>query len=197
MLDAGYWVLSFRLKTSPPNPLHSWRGEIKAYRYFRGNTIDRLRPVFYFAAMAKLCGAIKFSGCIDNLCFYTMEGQYYVRMKSSLSGKRVKKDPAFQLTMVYAGLLAKASKLASVIYKDYPEELKGKGVFKQLVGEVMQLLKAGRPEDEICFVLSPVTGVEEEEEICMKDAVVFADAVLEIVFGRREVGTGESIMESG
>jgi hypothetical protein len=147
--------------------------------------------------MAKVCGPVKFTGCIDHLCFYKMEGEYYVRMKSSLTGKRVKKDPRFKLTMIYAGILAKASKLASVIYKEYPDEMKGKGVFKQLVGAVMQLLKAGRPEEEIRFVLSPMAGVEEEEEICMKDAVVFADAVLEIVFGGRKVGTEELMMESG
>jgi hypothetical protein len=109
----------------------------------------------------------------------------------------VKNDPAFTLTMVYAGLLSKASKLASVIYKEFPDELKGKGVFRRLVGEVMQLLKAGRPEEEIRFVLSPVEGVEKEEEICMKEAVAFADTVLEIVFGGREVGEEELIMESG
>jgi hypothetical protein len=147
--------------------------------------------------MAKVCGPIKFTGCIDHLCFYKMEGEYYVRMKSSLTGKRVKKDPAFTLTMIYADLLARSSKLASVIYKDYPEELKGKGVFKKLVGAVMQLLKAGRPEEEIRFVLSPVGGVEKEEEISRADAVDFANEVLQRVFGEKSVINEKLIMDSG
>ncbi|MBS1654848.1 MAG: hypothetical protein JSU05_08390 [Bacteroidetes bacterium] len=144
--------------------------------------------------MAKQSGSIKFSGCIDHACFYKMGGQYYVRMKSSLSGKRVKKDPAFKLTMVYAGILARASKLASAIYKEFPEELKGKGVFKQLVGEVMQLLKAGRPEEEIRFVLSPVRDAE--EEICTNHAVDFAQEVLQKVFGGRDIVNEQIIIKN-
>jgi hypothetical protein len=194
--DTGCWVEFYGLGVGPhPRPLS--KGEGKTWFYFRGNTVAEPDSVFYFVAMAKVCGPIKFTGCIDNTCFYKMGGEYYVRMKSSLSGKRVKKDPVFTLTMVYADLLARASKLASVIYKEFPDELKGKGMFKKLVGEVMHLLKAGRPEEEIRFVLSPMAGVEEEEEICIKDAVVFADIVLEIVFGGRKVGTEELIMESG
>jgi hypothetical protein len=143
--------------------------------------------------MAKVCGSIRFAGCIENLCFYKLEGAYHVRMKSSLTGKRVKKDPAFRLTMVYAGLMGKASKLASAIYKEYPEELKGKGVFKKLVGEVMQLLKAGRPEDEIRFVLSPTAGAGEDETFSA-DAIEFANEVLEGVFREelREACSGVS-----
>jgi len=45
--------------------------------------------------VAKQIGATKITGTIQNICFYKMEGQYYARQKSSLTGKRVKKDPAF------------------------------------------------------------------------------------------------------
>jgi hypothetical protein len=175
----------------------------KTYLFCRGNTVAEPDSVFYFVSMPKVSGPIKVTGCIDDLCFYKMDGEYYVRMKSSLSGKRVKKSLRFKLTMVYAGLLAQASKLASVIYKEYPAEMKGRGVFKKLVGEVMGLLKAGRPEEEIRFVLSPIAGVE-EENILIKDTVDFAEEVLRKVFGERgirnekpEVKNEELIMDSG
>ncbi|MBS1653758.1 MAG: hypothetical protein JSU05_02845 [Bacteroidetes bacterium] len=152
--------------------------------------------------MPKVIGPIKFTGNIHDLCFYKMNGEYYVRMKSSLLSKRVKKSPRFKLTMAYAGLLAQASKLASLIYKEFPAEMKGKGVFKRLVGDVFRLLKAGRPEEEIRFILSPIADVEEEGS--NKPSTNFADEVLKEVFGEREIiyeglieKNEEWIMDSG
>ena len=74
--------------------------------------------------MAKQTGTIKISGTIGDICFYRLHEEHYARTKSSLSGKRVKHDPAFKGTMKYAALLACASKIASVIYKRLPEEQK-------------------------------------------------------------------------
>ncbi len=91
--------------------------------------------------MAKQTGLIRITGTIDNLCFYKMDGKYYVRTKSSLSGKRVKKDPAFKKTMTYARLLAKASQIASKMYKILPKEEKGIKVYRELTGAIMKELK--------------------------------------------------------
>jgi hypothetical protein len=91
--------------------------------------------------MAKQAGPIKFTGTIDNICFYKMYGEYFVRRKSSLEGKRVKKDPAFKKTMQHAHLLAKASKIASEIYKNIKKEDKNIKTFREIVGKVMRELK--------------------------------------------------------
>ena len=61
--------------------------------------------------MPKQTGPNPFTGRRGNLQGYRMAGKYYVRIVSSLTAKRVRKDPAFKRTMQYAGLLGKASKV--------------------------------------------------------------------------------------
>ena len=75
-----------------------------------------------------------------------MAGKYYVRVISSLQGEQVRKDPAFKRTMQYAGLLARASKIASRIYRGLPE--KEHGFYRRLTGMAMRLLKQGRTSEE-------------------------------------------------
>jgi hypothetical protein len=57
--------------------------------------------------MAKQAGKLKVTGTVYNVCFYKLGKGFYARSKSSLTGKRVKTDPAFEKTMQNAGLLAK------------------------------------------------------------------------------------------
>ena len=99
--------------------------------------------------MAKQAGSIHLEGRIGNLRFYKMGDDYYVRTRSSLTGKRVKKDPAFRLTMVYAGLMGQASKLASEVYRQMDKTQKGRKVYQQLAGKAFKLLKAGMPAEVI------------------------------------------------
>jgi hypothetical protein len=103
--------------------------------------------------MAEQAGPFYITGCYGNICFYQMHGKHYARMKSSLEGKRVKKDPAFCGTMRYARLLGKASKIASMLYRALPEEEKAKGSYRKLVGQAMQLLKQGRTTAEALALL--------------------------------------------
>lgn len=67
--------------------------------------------------MAKFTGIPPITGTIGPICIYQMYEKYFMRTRSSLTGKRVKKDPAFRKTMEYAGLLAKASRIASAVYR--------------------------------------------------------------------------------
>ena len=98
---------------------------------------------------------IKISGTIGNICFYRLYEKYYARSKSSLSGKRVKHDPAFKETMKYAALLACTSKIASVIYKRLPAEQKSRKKYQAMTGQVMQLLKEKMGIEAIIEMLSP------------------------------------------
>lgn len=43
--------------------------------------------------MARQIGDIIITGTIDDITFYEMDGKGYARHKSSLTGKRVKRDP--------------------------------------------------------------------------------------------------------
>ena len=100
--------------------------------------------------MAKQIGPFKVTGCYDNICFYKMDGQYYARSKSSLDGKRVKKDPAFRPTRWHANLLARSSKIAAAVYRGLPKE---KGLFRKLTGQAMRLLKEGKTTEEVFLLL--------------------------------------------
>ncbi len=103
--------------------------------------------------MAKQEGPYFVTGCAGNICFYKMDGQYYMRLKSTLSGKRVKKDPRFKKTMQNAGLLADASKIASKLYRELPKEERAKGLYRKLTGMGMRLLKEGKSKEEVFALL--------------------------------------------
>src|SRR4029078_11670848 len=97
--------------------------------------------------MARLDHPLPFVGTKHGLVVYKMRGKYYVRTKSTLSGKRVKKSAAFKKTMEWANLLGTASKIASKIYSQLKE--KNHEHYRRLTGKVMKLLKDGLKEDAI------------------------------------------------
>ena len=115
----------------------------------RGNTVDKTKDFFIIAWVAKQAGILKITGTINNICFYKLEREFYARTKSSLSGKRVKRDPAFKETMKYAGLLSQASVIASAVYHLLPKERKGRKIYQQLTGKAIRLLKKDINKKEI------------------------------------------------
>jgi hypothetical protein len=82
-----------------------------------------------------------------------MYGEDFVRTASSLTGERVKEDPAFKPTMAYAAMLAKASWLASSVYAMLPNYRKKHSLYRKLTGAAMRLLKEGRGEGEAAVKL--------------------------------------------
>jgi hypothetical protein len=103
--------------------------------------------------MAKLCGPLFITGTIDNACFYGMHGNYYVRRKSSLTRKRVLKDPKFQLTQVHAALLGEASKIASRVYRLITGERKKHALYREITGKAIYLLKEGKDKEDTFEIL--------------------------------------------
>jgi len=103
--------------------------------------------------MAKQVGT-DFIGCVGGLVFYKMDGQYYVRQKSSLSRKRVLKSPKFKRTMENAGVFGKASRIAAKIYRSLDKQTKDRSVYNKLTGMVNRMLKEGKVEEEIISHLS-------------------------------------------
>lgn len=99
--------------------------------------------IFYFVFMAKQIGLLRITGTIGGICFYLMDEQFYARAKSSLSGERVKKDPAFTETMRHAKRMGSASKIASVLYREMvPVHERSREKYRELVGMVMRELDA-------------------------------------------------------
>lgn len=99
--------------------------------------------------MPVLTGNIYTKGTFGNLCFYRVQGKYYVRRKSRLTGKRVKKDPVFRRTMEHAGILARASKIGSVIYRALPADFRQFWMYRAFTGEAIGLLRGGMTEPEV------------------------------------------------
>jgi hypothetical protein len=136
--------------------------------------------------MARQSGPYKITGTIDNLCFYEMEGKFYARKKSSLTGKRVKKDPLFANTMRYAKLFSTASVIASAVYKKMPAEQKVKGLYRKLTGQAMQLLKAGNTESFVSRSLEDfyLPKPAEKKRIVSNsvERLVFAETLLQDIF---------------
>ncbi|NII29870.1 hypothetical protein HB364_32630 [Pseudoflavitalea sp. X16] len=111
--------------------------------------------------MAKYTGIPPITGTIGPICIYKMYGQYYLRTRSSLTGKRVKKDPAFRKTMQYAALLAKASRIGSAVYAALPADRKQHSLYRKLTGEAMTWLKYQWTEEDVtAYLLKQYTGQE-------------------------------------
>lgn len=100
--------------------------------------------------MAKQCGLVYFERIWDNLVFYKMQGKYYVRVKSSLTAKRVKTSAAFARTMYSANRMARASKIGSAIYQALPPGWRQFWMYRSFTGEAFMLLKTELyTEDEV------------------------------------------------
>jgi len=103
--------------------------------------------------MARQTGPFFLDRTIGNICFYKVKGRYLVRQKSTLTGKRVKTNAAYKLTMIYAGMMSTSSKIASVVYKALPAHWKQFWMYRAFVGEAMEMLKEGRGAEETARIL--------------------------------------------
>ncbi|SFW47444.1 hypothetical protein [Chitinophaga sancti] len=83
-------------------------------------------------------------------------GRFMLRVKSSLTAKRVKKDPAFKSLIEDAGRMKIASPLASRVYREL--EIGDVRVYRQMVGRAKGLLKEGMAEPKIEIILRKEYG---------------------------------------
>ncbi|GEP94797.1 hypothetical protein [Chitinophaga cymbidii] len=91
--------------------------------------------------MAKQAGPVYYTGTIGMVCFYKMQGKYYARLKSSLTGRRVKKDPAFHRTMENAHILGEASRIAAAVYRSVAASEKSQALYRRMTGIAMRMLQ--------------------------------------------------------
>ncbi|TAM96004.1 MAG: hypothetical protein EPN39_14080 [Chitinophagaceae bacterium] len=74
-------------------------------------------------------------------------------MKSSLTRKRVLKDPKFQLTRVHASLLGEAAKIASRVYRLITGERKKHTLYREITGKAIYMLREGKDKEEAFEIL--------------------------------------------
>jgi hypothetical protein len=103
--------------------------------------------------MAKQAGEYRFIGTVDELCFYKMNGVYYVRLKSSLTGKRFWRDKAFEGSRRSASRFGEGNRLASLVFKLVREEKRSNRLFPFLRTKAIALLKDGRCSEEVVQLL--------------------------------------------
>jgi hypothetical protein len=99
--------------------------------------------------MARQAGPNFIVGTIDDLVFYKMNGKYYVRKKSSLSKKRVKKDPVFVNTRRNAAAFGEASKKASSFYRTIDWQKKARWMYLEMLKKIIAMKREGKTLDEI------------------------------------------------
>ena len=102
--------------------------------------------------MAKL-RPISVSGTVGNVCIYEVDGQLYMRSKSSLSRKRVLKSKVFEKTRRYARDMGKAARLSSAIYWDLPPAKRNRSVYQAITGLAASLLYKSVSEAEVQNIL--------------------------------------------
>jgi hypothetical protein len=103
--------------------------------------------------MAKQVGDIILVGTIDDITFYEMEGKGYARRKSSLTGKKVKKDPQFTRTMESAQRFGRGNQLASKVYRSLSRQEQVYALFKELKRIAVRGLKEGMNEEEVLAMM--------------------------------------------
>jgi hypothetical protein len=91
--------------------------------------------------MAKQCGPVYFEKTWDDLVFYKLCGEYYARVKSTLTAKRVKTSTEFARTMYSANRMARASKIGSAIYQALPPGWRQFWMYRSFTGEAFLILK--------------------------------------------------------
>lgn len=99
--------------------------------------------------MSRQKGPVYITGTSNGICYYKLNGQYYARRKSTLSRRRVKRDPRFALTRKYAALLGEASRIAAGVYRLLPRGQKTLPLYRAMTGQAMGMLKRGAGEEAI------------------------------------------------
>lgn len=124
--------------------------------------------------MAKQAGECRFIGSVDELCFYKVQDDYFVRLKSSLSGKRFWKDAAFEGSRRSCKRFGEGNRLASKVYQMVEEDKRVYRLFCFLKRRAILLLKEG-------------VSVDEAEKV-LKDYLV-GFGLIEIEAGKKEENT--------
>jgi hypothetical protein len=119
--------------------------------------------------MAKQAGPVFFTGTIDGLIFYELNGQYYVRRLGKYKNKKqMRRSPKYERTMKNADQFGEAAALSKWIYYAHmPTEARKHGAFGRLTGVAYRLIQEGKSKEEItamliayCRSFDPVTTAE-------------------------------------
>ena len=115
-------------------------------------------PKFIIFGTVKQSGNIWFTGTfpLDDLTLYRMNGEFYARKKSRLTGKRFRNDDAFKGSRRSAARFKRGNELASQVYGSLPKEERFYKLFCRLKREAILWLKQGKTEEEVVSELEAI-----------------------------------------
>jgi hypothetical protein len=92
---------------------------------------------------------IIFIGNAGGICGYMSHSINIIRKSTSLTGKRIEKDPAFTGFRKSCNRMKEASPIAASLYKLMPKEEKVYSLYRTLTGEALKMIKEGLEKDII------------------------------------------------
>ena len=142
--------------------------------------------------MAKQPGPFLFEGTMGDVTGYKMNGKYYLKTKSEISGRRIRLDERFSNTRRNAKWFGEAVKLAQTIYYEIDRcDRDQHRVWYPLRNRAQELVRKELPQVEILrmlreeFVKSEMSNVKRETGTLEKQNELRADKLPdEIVPGR-------------
>ena len=109
--------------------------------------------------MGKQTGPEFRTGTIGPVTYYKLFGEhYYLRSKSTLTGKRFFSDPAFEGSRKRSKAFGEAARVAAEINRQLSKAKRGKGFMGKLIGQVHKALQAGESTDEVITKLLSTHG---------------------------------------
>ena len=97
----------------------------------------------------RFIAATEVEATMCGITFYKVHGRYLARTKSSLTGKRVKKDKRFRRTMQHAVVLALAVKYVTPIYNALTDDWHCQDLHRKLTGMAVKLVHQGNTKEAV------------------------------------------------
>ena len=123
-------------------------------------------------------------GTYDDITFYKMEGQYYARMKSSLTGKKFWKHKSFEGSRRSCNRFGKGNQLASKVYKEIPEAKRVYALFCNMKRIAIAMLKAGKEEEQVIWELRDLKPAVIAEPVAAKKMICLVEKVRTVYRGK-------------
>ena len=86
---------------------------------------------------------IQFTGTAGDLYGYISQGRFIYRAVTSLTGERIKQDPAFEGFRRSCNRMKEASPIAAELYNKIPKEKKQYSLYRVVTGEALKMIKQG------------------------------------------------------
>ena len=114
--------------------------------------MESLSP-FIILVIVKQIGDIKSTGTWGGVTFYTMGGEFYMRLKSTLTAKEVRTHKAFERSRRRSSRFGRGNELASFVYRSLREEERAYALYCELKTMGILLLKKRKTEEEVVEAL--------------------------------------------